>query len=101
MRTRWWDHAATTFRTAAMLTSAECLALPDNPLPPHACIASTVMTPPATPVFFGHYWLTGTPSLQSDRAACLDYSAGKGGPLVAYRFDGEPMLAADRLVWVH
>jgi hypothetical protein len=95
VRTRWWDPAATTFRTAAMLTSAECLALPDDPLPPHAGIAGTA----STPVFFGHYWLTGTPSLQSDRAACLDYSAGKGGPLVAYRFDGEPTLSHARLLW--
>jgi hypothetical protein len=51
-------------------------------------------------VFFGHYWLTGTPLLQTPRAACVDYSVGKGGPLVAYRFDGEPELAADHFVWI-
>ena len=47
---------------------------------------------------FGHYWLTGTPSLQSRRAVCVDYSAGNGGPLVAYRFDAEPELSPERLV---
>jgi hypothetical protein len=46
------------------------------------------------------YWLTGTPSLQSSRSVCLDYSAGNGGPLVAYRFDSEPELSAERFVWV-
>jgi hypothetical protein len=51
-------------------------------------------------VFFGHYWLTGTPSLQSRQTVCVDYSAGNGGPLVAYRFDAEPELSPERLVWV-
>lgn len=37
----------------------------------------------AHPVCLGHYWLTGTPALLSSRAVCVDYSAGKGGPLVA------------------
>lgn len=41
----------------------------------------------ARPVFFGHYWLVGTPHLQAPNALCLDYSAGKGGPMVGYRFD--------------
>jgi len=43
-------------------------------------------------VFFGHYWMTGTPKLQTPTAACVDYSAAKDGPLVAYRWDGEPTL---------
>jgi hypothetical protein len=34
-------------------------------------------------VFVGHYWLTGDIGLQSTRRACVDYSAGRGGPLVA------------------
>ena len=29
-----------------------------------------------------------------------DYSAGKGGALVAYRFDGEPNLSLEQFVWV-
>ena len=96
VRTRWWDRGATTFRAAAMLSPTERLEIPDLPLPPHASVASVS----TTPVFFGHYWLTGTPSLQSEHAVCVDYSAGNGGPLVAYRFDGEPTLSPDRLVWV-
>ncbi len=55
----------------------------------------------AKPVFFGHYWLTGNLSLQSGRCACVDYSAGKGGPLVAYGFDGESNLALDKFVLVN
>ena len=82
---RWWDEEATTYRSAAMLSPTECAALPDLPIPAHARIART-----DKPVFFGHYWLTGTPSLQSRQAVCVDYSAGSGGPLVAYRFDSSP-----------
>jgi hypothetical protein len=76
---RWWDEGATTYRSAAMLSTAERAALPDLPIPEHARLGVG-----DKPVFFGHYWLTGLPSLQSDRAVCVDYSAGKGGPLVAY-----------------
>ena len=38
------------------------------------------------PVLFGHYWLTGNPSIQTDYAACLDYSVAKKGQLVACVF---------------
>lgn len=51
------------------------------------------------PVIFGHYWLA--PSLPAKPltplAACLDFSAGKGGPLGCYRFDrGDKFLTADK-----
>lgn len=51
------------------------------------------------PVFFGHYWLHGSPRVLSSRAACTDYSAGGDGPLVGYRFDGEAKLSDAKLVW--
>jgi diadenosine tetraphosphatase ApaH/serine/threonine PP2A family protein phosphatase len=95
VRVRWWDEGATTYRTGVMLSPEELEALPDRPIPEYAQVASV-----STPVFFGHYWLTGTPSLQSLRAACLDYSAGNGGPLVGYRFDSGPDLSDERFVWV-
>ena len=53
-----------------------------------------------TPVFFGHYWLRGTPQILQPHAVCLDYSVAKGGQLVGYRWDGEQVLSADKLVWV-
>jgi hypothetical protein len=49
----------------------------------------------AKPVFFGHYWMTGSPQMLSATAACVDYSAARDGPLVAYRWDGEPVLNND------
>lgn len=54
----------------------------------------------ANPVFVGHYWLTGTPAPLAKNVACTDYSVAKGGKLVAYRWDGEPVLSADKFFWV-
>lgn len=72
-----------------MLSPTERERLPDMPVPAHTRVSLE-----GRPVVFGHSWLTGTPSLESTRYACVDYSAGNGGPLVAYRFDGEPAKAA-------
>lgn len=98
IRLQWWNAGAETWRDIA--TSVPVLDdLPDAPLP------GTLMaqTYPARerPVFFGHYWLSGDPVLQSPNALCLDYSAGKDGPLVTYELHpGETLLSTDR-VWVH
>ena len=96
VRTRWWDKSATSYRLAAMLDGAAREALPEDQLPDHVRIGHDG----GTPVFFGHYWLTGTPGLLSDKLACVDYSIAKGGKLVAYRWDGEPVLDASRFHWV-
>lgn len=48
------------------------------------------------PVFFGHYWLNGNPSLYRGNICCLDYSVAKDGVLVAYSFDGELKLDNDK-----
>ncbi len=53
------------------------------------------------PLFVGHYWLrrSDIPLLRPN-LACLDLSVAKNGFLCAYRFDGETVLSADRLVRV-
>jgi len=53
-----------------------------------------------SPVFVGHHWFVGTPRIESEKFACLDWSAGRGGPLVAYRWDGEECLSNEKFVWV-
>jgi hypothetical protein len=63
-------------------------AFSDTPIP----VAAKLGHDGDTPVFYGHYWWTGEPAPLAPRAACVDYSAGKGGPLVAYRWEGEPVL---------
>ncbi len=53
-----------------------------------------------SPVFVGHHWFSGHPVIESEKLACLDWSAAKGGPLVAYRWDGEQVLSNMKLTWV-
>ena len=59
-------------------------------------------SPTALPMFFGHYWLDpkDVKAPLAPNIACLDYNAGNGGPLVAYRFDGEQGLNPDKFVAV-
>jgi hypothetical protein len=89
VRVRWWDRSAITYQQAAILPEADCKKLPDQEIPEHA----QLNYPLDKPLFFGHYWMTGTPNVLSDKVACVDYSAGNnGGRLVAYRWDGETTL---------
>jgi len=53
------------------------------------------------PVFFGHYWLQGTPEPVRPNICCLDYSAVKFGRLVAYRYNFEPHLNESQYEWVY
>lgn len=52
------------------------------------------------PLFVGHYWRQGEPSLLTPNIACLDYSAVRAGLLVAYRMSTESTLDPAHLVWV-
>ena len=85
VRLRWWDESASDYRNLALMSQELRDQIPDIPVPLHLRAAYDGQKP----VFFGHYWMTGTPYRQSRHAACVDYSAGKDGPLVAYQFDGE------------
>lgn len=96
-RVRWWDEAADTYRSAALVGPRETEQLPMTLLPDEA----RVPYDQAKPVFFGHYWLTGAPCIISPKACCVDYSAAREGhPLVAYQWDGEADLTNDHLVAV-
>lgn len=95
VRMQWWNAAADTWRDLA-ISVPNLNDLPNTPLP-HALIEQTYPTG-APPVFFGHYWLGGDPVLQRPNAICLDYSAGKDGPLVTYEWlPGESELYLDRV----
>ena len=51
------------------------------------------------PIFVGHHWFSGHPKIESPKLACLDWSAARDCPLVAYRWDGEDELSNDKLAW--
>jgi hypothetical protein len=96
VRVRWWIPDAVTFREAGIVPPGNQRLIPDLPLP--AEWKGHQYSGP--PVLFGHYWFTGTPQVISPKFACLDYSVAKGGPLVAYRWDGERELSTEKLAWV-
>lgn len=96
----------TSFWHAHPHTYGDIVFQPD-PLPPgigdkrlgeRECSQLVYYSPEAPPLFFGHYWRSGTPALIRANMACLDYSAVKGGRLVAYRYDGEPVLQTNKLI---
>jgi hypothetical protein len=93
IRTRWWDAGVSTYREAYIGPSG--VEMPDLPIPMAQRIPE-----PDRPTFIGHYWLNpnGAMAPLSGKVACVDYSVAKGGPLVAYRFDGEQELSADKFV---
>jgi hypothetical protein len=93
VRVRWWDELASSYRDLALMPEEDRAKLPD------ICVMDTKpIYDQRKPVFFGHYWMQGEPAVQADRMACVDYSAGKGGPLVAYRWSGEQVLDSRNFV---
>jgi hypothetical protein len=86
IRVRWW------LKPDSERTVAETV-FPPNPGFPDARFTTSSewesydLTEP--PVIFGHYWLPvdWPPAPIMSNVICVDYSAGKGGPLVAYSFD--------------
>ena len=99
MRVRWWglEGEGRTVAEIAMppgsLASWEII--------PRGVLSGTPCLPPGgKPVFFGHYWLA--PDAPKEPLApgicCLDFSAGKAGPLAAYRWDGERELSAAKII---
>lgn len=99
MRVKWWGY------------DAQSYALPEISMPPGAVLTeqrvqhSDVRHLPnlsagGPPVFFGHYKMSCRNGFAPvDRGfCCLDYGAGSGGALVAYRWDGGPELEAGSFV---
>lgn len=93
IRTQWWNPGLRTYRDAYI--GPDVFGLPNDPI-----IEPADVPEPDRPTFIGHYWLAANAPLQprTPRVACVDYSVANGGPLVAYRFDGEQKLTPDNFV---
>ena len=103
-RIRWWDHDAVTLPQLAELRDATLRN--GDPYPEYSPrdvgpeYRSYVYTDPV-PLFYGHYWRQWEPRHREDwttHTACVDFSAVRGGTLVAYRYDGEPEIDWDHYV---
>lgn len=95
VRIRWWDNEAFTYRALALMPPEDLERIPEIPVPAWARCGHGH----SKPVFFGHYWMSGSPTPVSENAVCVDYSVARGGKLVAYRFDAGEPLSADRFDW--
>lgn len=104
-RFRWWDPGATTWPRGVLIPpearTADGDPFPELPDEPHGHDHLPVYTD-TVPVVVGHYWESGTPTPLARHVACVDYSAVKGGPLVAYRWTrGETEIHAANFVAAH
>jgi hypothetical protein len=89
-----WRHWAERWRDIAIVPSGSEDAVPDIEIPSEHRIAAVN----GTPILFGHHWFNGPVKVETPKVACLDWSAARGGPLVAYRWEGEDVLRDDHLV---
>lgn len=102
-RIAWWMPEGTSYADAALFSRAQAeeiarsAPLPADPLP-HAAL---VRDDDPRPLFIGHYWREGEEAeLLAHNVACVDYSACRGGSLVAYRWSGEDALSPGNFVSV-
>ncbi|WP_376710946.1 metallophosphoesterase [Pseudochrobactrum lubricantis] len=87
VRVKWWDSTANDYASLALLPEAITQTLPRDTIPN----LDAYRYNEDALLFIGHYWLTGKPKPLSSNVICVDYSAGKGGDLVAYRHNiGQP-----------
>lgn len=101
-RLRWWNGTATTLADLAEISSTFTTE-EHQPYPalPAIDVAQDYVYEGQVPVFYGHYWRQGAPTHLrdwTDYAACVDFSAVKGGALTAYRWSGEKQIAVDNYV---
>ena len=106
-RLRWWVDGATTLADLAMIepnfTTEANEPYPDLPNDEVPAEDRAYVYDGAVPVFFGHYWRQGAPAEKKDwseRAACVDFSVAKGGPMTAYRWSGENIIDPTNFVQV-
>lgn len=93
IRVKWWDRAPS-YRSAYIGPPEALTHIPDDPIIGDHMIE---YGQDEVPVFIGHYWLTGVPEPLALNIGCVDYSVARaGGHLVAYRFDGEAKLVAEK-----
>lgn len=88
-RIRWWVSHAANWREIAYPAKKN---LPARPLP-LLRLAKTVPYPGnAPPLFFGHYGFPKPCQPITPNLACLDLAVAQGGPIGAYRWEGEKTI---------
>ena len=96
IRIKWWENPAHFNYRTYSLGPAD--SLPETAIDLNMCTISGYGQS-EKPVFFGHYWFQGLPQLIKPNVCCVDYSVANKGLLVAYRHDGEQILAQEKFVY--
>ena len=98
-RVRWWAKAEPGV-TCADLVFPAAAGFTTAPASPAALDLIPGYPADAPPLFIGHYFKPADAPLnpEAPNLACLDHSAAKDGPLVAYRWRGEATLVPDHYV---
>ena len=93
-RVRWWAKAAPGIPCADLVFPAAPGVITNAPASPEALKVIPGYPADAPPLFIGHYFKPADAPLtpEAPNLACLDHSAAKDGPLVAYRWRGEATL---------
>ena len=93
-RARWFDPAPKGKMACDLVFPAGNFDIPAEPVPDETAALIPGYAQDKPPVFFGHYFKPEDCPLEPEltNLACLDYSVAKGGPMVAYRWDGEQVL---------
>jgi len=101
IRVKWWGQAGAGFRELAFGYGDQARPFPAGQMPDSTDIP--FYHKGNKPVFFGHYWMSGTTEPQQENVCCVDYSAGKGEKLVCYSL-GHPggctLLSNGHFSWV-
>lgn len=92
-----WRHKAKTLAEIALVPAGQEVQLQGMPWPQGLELSPIE----GAPIFVGHHWFSGDPKIESEKLACLDWSAARNGPLVGYRWDGESELSNEKLVRSH
>lgn len=86
IRVKWWQSKSNTYKNLAIVPKKDIDAVPNIQAPVDK-LGDFKYNKSHKPVFCGHYWLIGNPTIQQQNVACLDYSVARNGRLTAYRWN--------------
>lgn len=99
IRVRWWELPDSGIGYDGLVFPANP-SIPADPVSEESFSQIPGYALDAPPVFFGHYFKPANSPTHPERhnVVCLDHSAAKDGPLVAYRWKGESLLNPEHYV---
>lgn len=99
IRARWWELPDSGIGYDGLVFPANP-SIPTDPVSEESFALIPGYALDAPPVFFGHYFKPADSPIHPERhnVACLDHSAAKEGPLVAYRYKGGATINTEHYI---